>query len=118
MNRAERRRQEKAEKKKVPTYNLNPDQIKAAIRQEMAAELQAAKDEAVNTALTLMLVLPLEVLMNHYWQKSYQKRLPGFVKLVLDYYAAWECGELDMEDLKRDLWEYGCIRLEESEGEP
>ena len=54
--------------------------------------------------------------MDHYWQKSYYKRLPGFVEHVLDYYERWQNGELDIEKLKEDLWEYGGVRLEEVEG--
>ena len=29
----------------------------------------------------------------------------------------WQNGELDMEKLKEDLWEYGGVKLVESEGE-
>ena len=36
----------------------------------------------------------------------------GFVDKVLEYYGRWEDGELDMDKLKEDLWEYGGIRLE------
>ena len=69
-------------------------------------------EETVNTVLALVLTLPLEVLMDHYWPKSYRERLPGFVDKVLEYYGRWEDGELDMDKLKEDLWEYGGIRLE------
>ena len=69
-------------------------------------------EETVNTVLALVLTLPLEVLMDHYWQKSYRQRLPGFVDKVLNYYKKWQDGEIDMEDLKKDLWEFGGIRLE------
>lgn len=33
-------------------------------------------------------------------------------KSILEYYGRWEDGELDMDKLKEDLWEYGGIRLE------
>ena len=69
-------------------------------------------EETVNTVLALVLTLPLEVLMDHYWQKSYRQRLPGFVDKVLEYYEKWQDGEIDMEDLKKDLWEFGGIKLE------
>lgn len=64
--------------------------------------------------MILLLTLPLEVLMDFYWKKSYAKRIPEFTQRVLDYYAAWQNGELDMDKLKEDLWEYGGVRLEES----
>ena len=64
--------------------------------------------------MVLLLTLPLEVLMDHYWQKSYAKRIPKFTEQVLEYYERWQNGELDMDKLKEDLWEYGGVRLEES----
>ena len=60
---------------------------------------------------------PLEVLMDHYWTKTYAKRIPRFTELVLDYYERWHNGELDMDKLKEDLWEYGGVKLVEGEGE-
>lgn len=71
----------------------------------------------LNTAMVLLLTLPLEVLMDHYWTKSYAKRIPKFTELVLEYYERWQNGELDMDKLKEDLWEYGGVKLVESEGE-
>lgn len=52
--------------------------------------------------------------MDHYWQKSYAKRIPEFTDYVLDYYDRWLKGELDMDEMKKDLWEYAGVRLEES----
>lgn len=120
MNRAERRRQEReASKAKTKTFNLTRDQLNRAVRQVTDADLkrikQEAMDEAINTAMILLLTLPLEVLMDHYWQKSYAKRIPQFTEYVLEYYTRWQNGELDMDKLKEDLWEYGGVRLEESE---
>lgn len=78
---------------------------------------QEATDDAVNTAMVLLLTLPLEVLMDHYWTKTYAKRIPRFTELVLEYYERWQNGELDMDKLKEDLWEYGGVKLVEGEGE-
>lgn len=64
----------------------------------------------------LLLTLPLEVLMDHYWPKSYAKRIPEFTEHVLEYYEKWQNDELDMDKLKEDLWVYGGVRLEEVEG--
>ncbi len=117
MGRAEIRRTMKNEKKaKTATFNLTKAQLDAMVRKQIEDELdkvrQQAAHEAVNTAMILLLTLPLEVLMDHYWPKSYAKRIPEFTNHVLDYYAKWENGELDMEKLKEDLWEYGGVRLE------
>lgn len=122
MGRAERRRIERNEKKaKTATYQLTKAQLDALVREQMESELTKVKkealDDAVSMAMTLLLTLPLEVLMNHYWKKSYAKRLPEFVNHVLTYYAMWENGELDLEELRKDLWERGGVRLEKRGGE-
>jgi hypothetical protein len=73
-----------------------------------------AAEEAINTAMILLLTLPLEVLMDFYWKKSYAKKIPEFTEHVLDYYNKWENGELDMEKLQEDLWIYGGVKLEKT----
>ena len=47
-------------------------------------------EEAINTAMLLLLTLPLKVLMDHYWKKSYTKRMPEFINYVLEYYEQWQ----------------------------
>lgn len=120
MGRAEMRR-EMRKKSKTATYNLTEAQLAAMIREgvddEMRKMKQEATDEAINTAMMLLLTLPLEVLMDHYWQKSYERRIPEFTEYVLEYYQKWQDGELDMEKLKEDLWTYGGVRLEEVKNE-
>lgn len=71
-------------------------------------------NEDANQTMMLLLALSLEALMDFFRKKSYAKRIPEFTQHVLDYYAAWQNGELDMDKLKEDLWEYGGIRLEVS----
>lgn len=122
MGRAERRRAERENQKaKIATYNLTKAQLDKLVRDQIQDELkrvkQEATDDAINTAMVLLLTLPLEVLMDHYWQKSYAKRIPKFTEQVLEYYERWQNGELDMDKLKEDLWEYGGVRLEEREAE-
>lgn len=119
MSRATFRRSQREEKKvKTATYNLTSAQLDALIEEKVKDKLAVIKEEvtydAVNTAMTLMLTLPMEVLMDHYWQKTYEKRIPEFTEHVLNYYDRWLKGELDMDEMKRDLWEYGGVRLEES----
>lgn len=113
MGRAERRRLEKQKGKQVKTYNLTRSQIYNAVRQVTEEDLKRIKQEA----MTLLLVLPMEVLMDHYWKKTYAKKIPEFTELVLQYYERWQNGELDMDEMKKDLWEYGGVRLEEREAE-
>lgn len=121
MGRAELRRQMKNDKRaKTATYNLTRAQLDALIKQEIGDELAKAKEEAmneaINTAMILLLTLPLEVLMDHYWTKSYAKRIPEFTNRVLDYYEKWQNGEIDMDKLREDLWLYGGVKIEETEG--
>lgn len=103
------------------TSHMVQEQLNIAVREQVGKELerikQEATDDAVNTAMVLLLTLPLEVLMDHYWTKTYAKRIPRFTELVLEYYERWQNGELDMDKLKKDLWEYGGVKLVEGEGE-
>lgn len=89
--------------------------VREKIGDELARVKQEATEEAVNTAMVLLLTLPLEVLMDHYWKKSYAKRIPEFTNHVLEYYEMWQNGELDMDKLKDDLWEYGGVKLMEGD---
>lgn len=120
MNRQQRRAAERKEQKaKFKTYNLTEAQLQAYVRQAIEKELknnnEEVMNESINTAMILLLTLPLEVLMDHYWPKSYAKKIPEFTNYVLEYYERWQNGELDMDKLKEDLWEYGGVRLEVEE---
>ena len=60
MGRAERRRTQKLEQKaKTTTYNLTKEQLNIAVREQVGKELerikQEATDDAVNTAMVLLL---------------------------------------------------------------
>ena len=121
MSRAEiRRKQRESQKANTATYNLTKAQLDALVEQQICDRMKQVKEQAtydaVNTAMVLLLTLPLEVLMDHYWQKSYEKKIPEFTAYVLEYYQKWQDGELDMDEMKEDLWNYAGFRLEESEG--
>lgn len=115
MGRAELRRNKKLKIGKTPTYNLTKEQLEQYFSNRFESEIAKAKEEAVNdavnTAMTLLLTLPLEVLMDHYWKKTYRKKLPEFTEHVIDYYQKYQNGELDMDKMIEDLWEYGGIKL-------
>lgn len=114
-----RRTQREEQKAKTATYNLTEAQLDAMIRERVQGMIDKTKaeatEEAVNTAMILLLTLPLEVLMDHYWTKSYAKRIPKFTEHILEYYSRWENGELDMDELQEDLWKYGGVKLMKSE---
>lgn len=118
MNRQQRRASERKEaKSKTKIYMLTEYQLREYVRKEVENVLKIYQEETINstinTTLALTLALPLEVLMDHYWIKSYSKRIPEFTNYVLEYYKRWQNGELDMNKLLQDLWEYGGVRLEE-----
>ncbi len=120
MGRAEYRRAAKNEKKtKTATYNLTKAQLDVMVREQIEEKISKVKkeatEEAVNTAMILLLTLPLEVLMDHYWKKSYAKKIPEFTNYILEYYEKWQDGELDLDKLREDLWVYGGVRLEEKQ---
>lgn len=121
MTRAEKRRLMKEENKqaKTPTYQFTKEQIDAMIQAEVERKLgeikQEITEESIAAAMELLFVLPMEVLMDNFWQKSYAQKIPKFTELLLDYYQAWENGELDMDKMKEDLWTYGGIRLQQVE---
>lgn len=116
MGRAELRRAAREKRKSEVTYNLTRAQLDAFVQEQIGHRIKEAKEEAtseaINQAIALLLTLPLEVLMDHYWPKSYEKRLPGFVDKVIEYYEMWQDGKLDMDKMKEDLWQYGGVRLE------
>ena len=82
MTRAEMRRQKReSEKEHTITYNLTKAQldqmVNSLVQKQISEAKREAADEAINTALALFLGLPLCVLMDEYWKKSYTQKLPG-----------------------------------------
>ena len=121
MTRAEKRRlmKEKDKQTKAHTYQFTKEQIDAYVQEEVDRRLsnikQEVMDESIAVAMELLFVLPMEVLMDNFWQKSCAQKIPKFTELLLEYYQAWENGELDMDKMKEDLWTYGGVRLQQVE---
>ena len=105
------------EKKGAVTYNFTQEQLDAHIERKVRDKIEQAKkeaiEEAINNAMLLLFVLPMEVLMDWYWPKTYARKIPEFTEHLLEYYQMWQRDELDMDKMKEDLWEYGGIRFEE-----
>ena len=121
MNRAERRRREKQSAKKDPVLSVNRGKIREYVREDAGALAKEAYtqgyEQGINDGFSLMLTIPLEVLMDCYWKKSYRERIPGFAKRCVEYYERFRDGELDMEKLRDDLWRYGGVRIGETPDE-
>lgn len=115
MGRAERRRLEKT-KKKPAVYNMTKEQLDTVVYNSMQDQIKKAKkeasEEAIVTSMSLLLALPMKVLIDHYWPKTYKKKIPEFVQHVLDYYETYENGDLSYEDLREELWELAGVRFE------
>lgn len=116
MNRAMRRRSQQSAAQKA-ARKIVQEEAKTVVRKAAKAEINRAREEvfndAINKAMLLTLVLPLKVLMDIYWPRSYKKRLPKFTEHLLEYYNRWESGEWDIDELKQELWEYGGIKIVE-----
>lgn len=132
MGRAERRKYERKKRKETSREKVRDRKddveftvtrrqlngiIERTIRPELDKVKQQAKDDAVNVALKLMFGLPMKVLMDHYWMDNYERDLPGFADHLVDYYTRWQDGELDIDAVAEELWEYGGVRLEECDRE-
>lgn len=119
--RAERRRQAREEKASAVKYELTLPQLQAMVDAQVAEKLEKirrevkkeAMDDACNTALRLLLILPLLVMMDKYWPKSYEKKLPGFANDLVDYYTKWQNGELDLDKAAEVVWVYGGVGFKE-----
>ena len=104
----------------VATITLTKKQLRELIYKEVAKESEKHRkenhedmeNEFVNTAMLLLLSLPLCVLHDYYPTTIPGKNMPEFTERVLGYYKLWQDGELLLEDLQRELWRYGGVRLE------
>lgn len=114
MNRKERRAAGLLAQKK-PTYNFTEEQLELMFQERLNKEVDDIKTKMVNQAFILMMTIPCEVLMDHFWPKSYHSKMKKFAGLVADYYVRYQEGELDLEEMKKDLWEYGGVRFEETD---
>lgn len=107
---------QRSKKTKTATYNLTEEQLNSIVREKIESEFERMKKEAtedaINISTTLMLVLPLEVLLE-YSDAGIPFNIQEFTDKILWYYKSWQDGELDMDRLKEDLWIYGGVRLEE-----
>lgn len=98
MGRAEWRRLEREKsKQKTATYNLTKEQLDKLVEDQIKDRLKAVKkqamEDAINTAMTLLLVLPMEVLI---WittgKRPMQRR---YQSLQSWYYSTMNAGKME-----------------------
>lgn len=116
MGRAEYRRQQKAAKKHKKHMSAPKGAPIAStnilIANEVNRRTKEMSDNAMNAALVLTMALPMKVLIDHYWTKSYKSRLPKFAEYVLEYYRKFENDEIDIEELQKELWDNCGVRFQ------
>ena len=106
MNRKQRRELAKETKKPVakdPVYYLKKSEIERIKKQ--------AAEDAVDTAMTLLLAIPVKVLHDGYsW--GTRKRLPEFGEKIIDEYQAFNDGEMTLQQYADLVFEYTGIKFE------
>lgn len=124
MSRAELRRKQREQKKDNRTYTFTArelEQLEQRIRQEeqkKAKQMVLDKTKALaNEILTMMLVIPTNVLIADYWQKSAKKRIPKFVDDCLNLYEAFTGGVVKMSEMIDLTEEYAGIKLIQEDGQ-
>ncbi len=108
MNRKQRREMKKQgiDVPKTPTYNLNWDDM-IRIKKEATQE---AYDDAVTTAMTLLLSIPVMVGMKKYGWTS--EEMEWFCNDVLEEYERFNSGEKSLEEYQKFVYEQCGIRFE------
>ena len=92
MNRAERRRQEKAKSKADKSFMMKQ------------SELDELYADAVDTSLALLLCLPIFVLKDNFGKLMKKEgRLELFTELLLDYYEQYINGDFTLEEMQQFL---------------
>lgn len=106
MNRAERRRLKRSQESDNATYTLRNEDV-TRIKQDAARE-------AVYTAFTMMLGLPVIVLHDKYgWGK---KRLSDFMDYVLEQYDSFNKNFITLDDLWNTIEKETGVKLIEKVG--
>lgn len=105
MNRAERRRRAKQGLPVVKEPVLN---MKASDITRMKEE---ASSLAVDTAMVLLLALPVKVMHDKYGWRS-KKRLPEFAEALTDEYQKFAEGEMSLEEYEQLVYDCCGIKFQ------
>lgn len=119
MNRAEMRREQKEQKRKTKTYVLTHEQIQKIRQQEYAKarkQILDKSEELASEIFKMMLVIPTNILVNDYWKKTAETRIPKFVEDCIHLYESWTSGSVNVEEMCKLTERYGKIKLIEEDG--
>lgn len=117
MSRAEIRREQREQKKKKATFIMTEEEIMKIRKQEYdraRKTIHEKSDQIAEDILKMMIVIPTNVLINDYWQKTAKKRIPQFVEDCLSLYKSWAGGNVSMEEMQNLTEEYAGIKLIDS----
>lgn len=107
----------KEAKNRTATYNLTKNQLSGAVKTAAKREIEEAYQrglaDGARQSFMLMMAIPVKTLMDNYWKKTCKKRLPRFVEEMLSCFSEWQNEEIETEELKQILREYGGVKLEE-----
>ena len=82
------------------------------VKETARKSAEKMEKQAIEKAFLLMLSIPLNVLVNDYWEKSAKKRIPKFIDDVISLYESLENGSVSYGELYEMLEEYSGIKLE------
>lgn len=117
MSRAEIRREQREQKKKKATFIMTEEEIMKIRKQEYdraRKTIHEKSDQIAEDILKMMIVIPTNVLINDYWQKTAKKRIPQFVDDCMSLYQSWSEGTVSMEEMQKLTEEYAGIKLIDS----
>lgn len=117
MSRAEIRRARREENKKKATFVMTEEEIMKIRKQEYdraRKTIHEKSDQIAEDILKMMIVIPTNVLINDYWQKTAKKRIPQFVDDCMSLYQSWIEGTVSMEEMQNLTEEYAGIKLIDS----
>ena len=106
---AKSKRQQQIARMKRMGFNNNQIGVILENSSKKAEELQRIAKEK---AFLYMLAIPLNVLVNDYWEKSARKRIPKFIEDVINLYEAVQEGVVSEQQLADLLDEYAGVKIE------
>lgn len=110
MNRSQRRN---AQRQGLPVAK---DPIITMKRSDIQRIKQEATDKATETAMILMLAIPVKVMYDKYgWRMK--KRLPELAEALTDEYERFSEGEMTLEEYQNLVFDYCGIKFQKNEEE-
>lgn len=111
-----RRLSRQKEKDSKVRYNFTAEEIDNLVKERSAKLLEQIQIEAledgIGAAMVLLLTIPMVILRDEYWKKTYKQKLPKFGDQIIDMLNKWEDGEIDLEQLREDIWNDAGIRFD------